>query len=113
MLASHLLAMIGMRRLERLIAVFIVGGAAIDRHGDQCRKKRGINNRPHERYQIEPLDRQRPRPPDQRRRQAAESDITRNLPHDVEPRVWRPSGICCVRLIEIGNYGEDGPTDGH
>ena len=66
MLASHRLGDDRDRRLEGLIAVLVVSRAAIDRHRDECCKKRGIDNRPHERHQIEPFHSKRPRPPDQR-----------------------------------------------
>ena len=58
------------RRLERLVSVVVIGGAAVDRHGDQGREEGGVNDRSHERDQIEPLHRHRARATRSTRRRA-------------------------------------------
>src|ERR1035437_6041496 len=67
------------RRLERLVAVLVIGRAAVDRHGEQGREEGGVDDRAHERDQIEPLERERAGPPDQREGEQAEADIAGNL----------------------------------
>jgi hypothetical protein len=96
-----------------LIAVFVIGRATIDWHGDQRGKERCIDNRSHESHEVKPFHCKWARPPDQREGQQPEAHIAQDLPDDVETRVWRPGGISRVRFVEIGDDGQDAPADSH
>ena len=101
------------RRLERLVAVVVIGRAAIDRHREHRHEEGGVDDRAHDGDQIEPLERKRPGPPDQRQRQQAEADIAANLPDHMEARMRRPFRIGGVGLVEVGDHRGEGPAGRH
>jgi putative tricarboxylic transport membrane protein len=100
------------RRWKRLIAVRVIGFAAVDRHGQSRHEKRGIDDHGHQRDQRQPLDSERARPPDQRQRQQAEADIAVDLPDHMKARMAGPLRVGGVGLVEIGEHRAEGIAGG-